>query len=342
MKINWKLALCLSSAGVVFAPLAQAQFCMLTNSSLSGSYGYTASQSGTPLPAASTSTSTSSSTTTDNGGVSTSANGYSTTAIGQLLGGISGGTQFAQSGVWSFDGAGNISATSTPGGTRQPIGTYTVNSDCSLSVTVADIFGNVATPVQLSGIILGHGAEIDLGVATKAPSGNSTASAPTPASGLSLKLGRVLYLNGCTLANLNGLYGFALNPTSQQSGATAQVGSVVGYLYFDGAGHIMPLPSSITSSTSSATTSATATTTAPYQYSGSYTVNPDCSGTMALNNSSTSTSTTGASQASVTVGFVIAPPSVSTLSQAGVAQSPQLNLSFSNATVSGSGYALAQ
>src|ERR1700722_19959992 len=127
MKPNWKITLWLSSIGVLISPLAQAQFCGLTIASLNGSYGYVASQAGTvptPVPAGTPATTT-----------------YSSTAIGDLLSGISAGHQLALSGVWKFDGVGNVNATSAPGGAATHVGAYTVNPDCSVTVSLTDTFG---------------------------------------------------------------------------------------------------------------------------------------------------------------------------------------------------------
>jgi len=95
MKLDWKWTTWLSSLIVLISPLAQAQYCTLTSASLKGSYGYVASEAGAVVTTTST-TSTGTSTST-----------YSSTGIGQLLNGISAGNQFALSGVWVFDGAGN-------------------------------------------------------------------------------------------------------------------------------------------------------------------------------------------------------------------------------------------
>src|ERR1700689_78208 len=100
MKLDWKTTLWLTSLSVLISPLAQAQFCTLTNASVNGSYGYVASEAGAVVTTTST---TSTGTTTST---------YSNTAIGQLLNGISAGNQFALGRVWVFDGVGSINATS--------------------------------------------------------------------------------------------------------------------------------------------------------------------------------------------------------------------------------------
>src|ERR1700689_4818995 len=153
MKLDWKTTLWLTSLSVLISPLAQAQFCTLTNASVNGAYGYVASEAGAVVTTTSTTSTTGTGTTTST---------YSNTAIGQLLNGISAGNQFALGGVLVFDGVGNITATSTPGGTATPIGTYNVNSDCWVTVSLQDVFGTNTAKTQLAGVVLGRGSEIDL------------------------------------------------------------------------------------------------------------------------------------------------------------------------------------
>ena len=151
MKSKLMMAICLSSFSLVVSPLAQAQFCGVSNASLTGSYGYVASEAGTVTTTGTTTTSTGAST-------------YSSTNIGQLLGGIAAGNQFAFSGVLTFDGAGNVTASSSAltGTAVATVGTYNVNPDCTVSVSLTDAFGSNTTATKLAGVILGRGAEMDL------------------------------------------------------------------------------------------------------------------------------------------------------------------------------------
>jgi hypothetical protein len=361
MKLDWKIALGFCSLSVLISPLAQAQFCGLTNASLSGAYGYVASEAGAVVTPTTTTSGTTGTGSTGTGSTTTLT--FSDSATGQLLGGIAAGNQFALGGVWTFDGAGNVNATSTPGATAMHIGTYKVNSDCSVSVSLADTFGTNTSVTQLAGVALASGAEIDLTSAATLQTSTSTTTATT-GSGLAIKLVRVLYQNGCSVSNLKGLYGFVLNPTSIQAespttttgtttpttgtGTTtstaSQPSAVIGYLEFDGAGHIVALQS--TSAVASSTS--TSSSFASLQYTGTYSVNSDCSGTMTISNSSASSTTTGtatsttgsAATSGMTLNFVITPPVTQT--GGGFAPSPGLDLSFSTASASGSGYALAQ
>src|SRR5665213_466647 len=166
MKIDWKLTLYISSLSVLISPLAQAQFCGLTNASLNGSYGYVASEAGTVVTSGTgttgtgtTGTGTTGTSTTGTTGTGTTGtaatDSYSTTDLGQLLGGIAAGNQLALGGVLTFDGAGNVNATSTPGGTAMHVGTYKVNSDCSVTLSLSDPFGTNTAITQLAGVVLG-------------------------------------------------------------------------------------------------------------------------------------------------------------------------------------------
>ena len=339
MKLDWKKTLWLASLSVLISPLAHAQYCTLTNASVKGAYGYVASQAGAVVT-----------TTSGTGTTGTTTSPYSNTALGQLLNGISAGNQFALGGVLVFDGVGSINATSTPGGAETPVGTYNVNSDCSVTVSLQDVFGTNTATTQLVGVALGGGSEIDL---TSAASLKTTTTTTTSGSGLSIKLVRVLYQYGCSDSNLNGLYGFVLNPTAIQTqtvttttGATgtttttaASPSVTIGYLDFDGAGHITTLASS-TSSSSSSTSSSSSSSSSTFtslQYTGTYTVNVDCSGTMTISPASSTTTTGTTSTASLKLNFVITPPATPSGNE-----SPGLDLSYSNPAASGSGYALVQ
>jgi mucin-2 len=358
MKLRWLKTLCSCCFGLLAVPLVQAQVCLLSNANLAGSYGFVASQGGTTPTTTGTTTATSSSATS----------GYSTTELGKLLGGIAAGDQFGLSGVLTFDGAGHIDAESSTG-TSQVVGTYSVNPDCSITVSLSDVFGTNTTPATFVGIILGRGTEIDLTTAanldsqTAAPATSSTGTTTTGTTttttsagqGLTIKLVQLLYRNGCSVATIGGLYGFVLNPDQVQAASTTGTGTtagtgtttastvqpsaVIGYLYFSGAGSIIAQPTTANYQT-------IGTSYASLVFTGTYTVNPDCSGTMSISTSSpstsSSTSTTAANQ-TLTINFVISPGTFS--GQAGNPNpgvsigGPVLSLSFSDSNESGWGYA---
>lgn len=419
MQSTWIRTLCVSCFGIFFGAIAQAQYCGLSNASINGAYGFVATQGGTAVTATTTGTGTTGTTGTGTSGTGTSTSGSSTTGfsstnLGQLLGGIAAGNQLATSGVLIFDGAGHVSASSAgTGAVTERAGTYNVNPDCSISVSLSDVFGTNATATQFVGAILGLGAEIDLtsvaniqyqtasanttgttsttgtgttgtgstgtgSTGTGSNGSNGTSSTQT-ASGLSIRLVRTLYQNGCSDSTLKGLYGFVLTPMSVQvqntSTSTTSTGTgtgtgtstttstntlsqpttIIGYVYFNGAGQILSMSSvsPISSTTSSTTTSTTYTA---LQFSGSYNVNSNCTGSMSISAPNTigtsttgtttgttgSTGTTGASTASnqtLTVQFVITPPLVS---NQGGASNPGLVLSYSDASESGTGYAASE
>jgi hypothetical protein len=337
MKFDCKMMLCLSSFGLLFSQVAQAQVCEITNTALNGPYGYIASELGTVVT-----------TSPPPGTTGTAASNYSGANIGQLLAAMAAGNQFGLAGVLIFDGAGNIRATSAPIGTVVAyVGTYNVNADCSISVSLTDVFGTNASPGLLAGIVLGHGAEIDLVSASSLQAQAATGTSHSTGSGLAIKLVKVLYQNGCLTSSLKGLYAFVLNPiaatapvaTVTASTNSSQPSSTMGYLDFDGAGNIIPLPTMGLPGTISTTPSF-----ATLAFTGSYAVNLDCSATMTISNSGTAptagagTMNTSSGSPSITVNFVITPSQ----GASGFPQSPGLSLSFYTADGAGSGYAVAQ
>jgi trimeric autotransporter adhesin len=357
MKSRWITMLCLACFGLLSVQSARAQACRATNNSLNGLYGFTASEAS--KIAATTGTGT-----TSTGTTGASAIAYSKTELGGLLGGIAAGNQFGLTGVLNFDGAGHIMATSSPtGGPVLVVGNYNVNQDCTISMSLTDPFGTNTTATELAGVIVRRGAEIDLtsvsnvqsqtlsGTSTSSGSTSSTGStatgSKTSGSGLTIKLVQALYRNGCSVGNLSGLYGFILNPIATQAPAASigttgtgttsttawsQPSSVIGYLDFDGAGNIVAVPAMVNYSSSQ-------TTFSTLDFTGTYTVNPDCSGTMTIGSSSAS-STSSASQA-LTIGFVIS-PSTGSPSPDASSGSPDLSLSFANSDEAGWGYAVPQ
>ncbi len=336
MKPRWITTICLGCIGLLPGQLALAQVCHATNARLNGPYGFVASEAGTAAAPPSAS-----------GTVSPVTSPYSNTELGNLLGGIATGSQFAVSGVLNFDGAGNIDATSA--GVDLIVGSYGVNSDCSISASLTDIFGTTTTATQFAGVILGNGSEIDLtsvsNLQSPSVSGSTTTAATTPGSGLTIKLVPVLTRNGCTVGNMYGLYGFVLNPIAIQASTTlagtvaAQPSSVIGYLNFDSAGHIIP-------QAAWANMSSTQTTYSTLAFNGTYTVNLDCSGAMTISNSSSLAATGASSASAITIDFVISPPTITASAGSsnpnGFSGPPDLNLSFTNSNVAGWGYAFPQ
>lgn len=182
MQVKWKMMFCLPALGILANQLAHAQYCQVTNSSLNGPYAYVASELGTVVK-------TSPGTSTNGASSSTGApNTYSSSNIGQLLAGIAAGNQFGYAGALMLDGAGNVSASSAPMGTAiSKVGTYNVNSDCSVSVSLMDSFGTNTSVTQFAGIVLGRGSEIDLVSPSTLQSPSGSVRSTSTGSGLAIK-----------------------------------------------------------------------------------------------------------------------------------------------------------
>jgi hypothetical protein len=336
MEPRWITTICLGCIVLLPGQVALAQVCHATNSRLNGQYGFVASEAGTVAV-----------TPTAIGTVSPITSPYSTSELGNLLGGIAAGTQFSLSGVLNFDGLGNIDA--TVAGTELVVGTYGVNSDCSISVSLKDAFGANTPPTHLAGVVLGSGSEIDLtavsNIQSPSVSGPTTTSSVTAGSGLTVKLVPVLNRNGCSIASLNGLYGFVLNPIAIQASTAgtgtvaAQPSKVIGYLNFDSDGHVVPQAAWGNLSTSPTTYSTLA-------FTGTYAVNADCSGTMTISNSPSLPATSTSSTSAIMIDFVISPPTITASAGStnpnGFSGPPDLNLSFTSSEVAGWGYAIPQ
>jgi hypothetical protein len=296
-------------SGSVFVQLASGQACLSGNSMLNNVYAYVATVAG---PSGSTSTTP----------------GYSNTEVGRLLGSIAASGPFSTGGLFAFDGNGNILASAVPqGGMNQSVGAYNVNPDCTLAVSLTDPFGTVTTAQTLVGIVLNGGTEIDLGAPAAAPSATNQF-----ASSLSIKLIRPLYPSGCSVGTLNGPYtlvsrvtfqAVAVNPPGTGNIATLAV------VHFDGGGNIIADP--ITSPSP----------LAMFQYSGTYTVNSDCTGTMTL---SSGPGAPGGSIAkfpsALSINFIITPATISlgAPNPVGDQSRPGVEFVMSNGTQTASGY----
>ena len=274
--------------------------CLATTSSVIGSYTFTA----TEMPFAGV------------GFVPPGTNPQiqSNTTLGKLIGNINIGATFSSNGVFYFDGAGHISvpAASSPLGAATNVGTYTVNSDCTINVKLTDVFNTatsgagVTIPTQAStsliGVVLGGGTEIDLSAAqsTGSKNGNTPLVAGQFVSRLNIQLIRS-FPYGCSVSSLTGAYGligsgFALvNTTGTGSSLTGSVQPATFFasVSFDGNGNVLAQMASSGSPLGS------------FQYSGSYTVNLDCSGTMVLAPPATTGTTTSAP--GFTANFVLIP-----------------------------------
>jgi hypothetical protein len=316
--------------------------CLATTSSVVGSYTYVA----TEVPLAGVVISPP--------GTTTNQPGYSSTPIGQLVGNINVGGSFSAAGALFFDGAGHIlvASAAAPLSASTQVGTYTVNSDCTINATITDVFNTttsgpgVTNPTQgssnLIGIVLSGGTELDLSVAQSSTStnGNMPVINGEFISRLSIQLIRS-FPYGCSVASLTGSYGLVgtgfalLNPST--SGTTTsgnpQPATFLASITFDGNGNVVP--QTVTSSSPLGS----------FQYSGTYTVNLNCTGTLTLA-APPKTGTTTSTTPLVTANFVLIPPVAyvnnGTATLTGSADRPSLLFTTSNTSEILAGYGRAQ
>jgi len=318
-----RIAVTLSTLGLIaimLVPNAHGQSCS-GDGELSGAYALLGSRSAfASVPVTPPGT---------NGSTSTGSTGtpvVSSTPIGSFVGGLTGLSPFAVVGRVTADGAGKLFAAPTANSTPQQVGTYTVNPDCTISVSLNDVFvGITITPLGTSGTPGGNsggtgsgnsGSSIGSGTSSSSSTTTTGNSTPTPVSiqleglilnqgaqidlmqsgasdtGATITMQRVFQFAGCTDATLNGAFGLVSQVTSMASTANGTGGSAtgtnvangsllttsfLGRLNSDGAGRF--------------TTDALAAQSplAALQLTGTYTVNPDCSGTAQFANSSGTT-----------------------------------------------------
>jgi hypothetical protein len=277
------------------------------------------------------------------------------------VGDITGGGEFWASGVLYFDGAGNVSvgASSSSVGATNVVGTYTVNSDCTINVTLSDVFNTttvtnsgvtspVTSSVMLVGLVLGGGSQIVL----SAPQSSTSTNGNTPlipgafSSRLIIQLSRALtYCSASSLTGSYGLIGTGFAPlvtTSVTPGTTtsttvpdSQPAIFIAAVSFDGNGNVVAQAVGANSPLGS------------FQLTGTYTVNLDCSGTMSLSTvtSSTSTGTTGTTTSSTAtkflVDFVLTPAS-GAAALSGYSSRPAIDFTLWNGTETFFGLGTAQ
>jgi hypothetical protein len=340
LTISLTMALCGTFAA------AQQMGCLATNSSVIGSYTFIA----TEMPFSGVAVTPP--------GTTTNSQIFSNTPIGQLVANINGGGAFSTGGVLYFDGAGHIlvASATAPLAPSTQVGTYTVNSDCTINVAITDVFNTatsgpgVTTPtfatINLIGLVLSGGSELDLSVAQTPTSsnGNMPIVAGEFASRLFIQAIRS-FPYGCSAASLTGSYGLVgtgfalLNSTTTgttTTGGTTQPVTVLASITFDGAGNITTVP--VTSPSPLAS----------FQFTGTYTVNLNCSGTITLSapKPTTTTTTTTTATPLITANFVLIPPvafvTTGTATLTGSADRPSLLFTAASATQTISGFGRAQ
>jgi len=185
----------------------------------------------------------------------------SSSPIGGLVAGAVNNTAFASVGRVFLDGNGTIFATPTSGGVQTSVGTYNVNGDCTVSVTLVDAFqapaATAIAPAQVSatfeGVVVSNGNEIDL-TQTGASAGTTIILRKTRQS--------------CTTSDVFDSFGISAG--GLQNGATTASFNILGRFVADGAGNLVE----------DATGQASPLTNR--KITGSYTVNSDCTGTLSL------------------------------------------------------------
>lgn len=340
------------------AKIGSAQTCNVTGVTVGGSYIFSAMGNGLPGSLLSGTT-----TTSGTGGTTSSTSPYSNTELGQLLSGTAGTGPFASSGTVYLDGAGSILGTMTQNGSYTKVGTYVLNADCTITVTLTDVFATTPpAATTLQGVVLNNGAEIDLGVLQSVSSSSSTGTGTTGTTSTSgglyesnvlVKLVRPLTAT-CNASDLSGPYVLIGIGTQVASVTTSGTGTgtttttpaqteapffLFGLVQFDGNGNVIA-PSGTPS-----------TVGGNLRYTGSYTVNADCTGTMTLKAPAPSSGTTGTtsttSSTSLSLSFILSQPSVafnggSSSNARSGSVGPGIQFSQSSATETLEGYGIAQ
>jgi hypothetical protein len=252
--------LCVSA--ILSTGAVSAQTCQ---SAVNGAYTYSAVGDG--IPGALTS-----------GGSTTAATPpFSSSGVGQLVGGAANAVPFTSAGTLYFDGMGDIRPGNAVefGAPLTLVGSYVLNSDCTISVTLTDAFGTNLTVATLQGVVLGNGSEIDLGQLQSIAGNSASPAIGVYQSNLLVKLVRPL-ATYCSVGNLNGSYVLiARGARAASVAADAGVGPTVAPFFlfarvrFDGNGNIL-------------TPTGPLSTMSFLQLGGSYTVKTDCTGILTL------------------------------------------------------------
>jgi hypothetical protein len=252
---NLQRAVIITLGGVMFVPTLAARSCG-GNGDVVGSFGWLGIRTSDFVPVAVTPPGTTAA--------------ASSTSIGGLVAGAVNTAAFASVGRVFLDGNGGVFATSTPGGIQTPAGTYTVNLDCTVSVTLTDAFATLAATTGIipsaasatfEGVVVEGGNEIDL-----TQTGSSVGTSVTLR-----KTKQACSIDGVFSAFGLTATGVTTTPSATIGGipTTAPFG-ILGRFVADGAGNLVEDAIAQASPLNSR------------KVTGTYTVNMDCTGTATL------------------------------------------------------------
>lgn len=242
------------------APFARAQSCT-GNTDFSGHYMFVATRQlfSTPAPPPER--------------VTNAEPKYSATSVGSLLRGALGNVPFAATGRLVSDGQGGLfAAPSDSLYISTKVGTYTVSAECTLSMTITDGFlpFDLIAPLtpgvaRFTGILQTRGGESNL---IQSSAGDGT----------TLLIARAHQANSCSNSSFSGAYGFAANGVQWTVAAdelkpeSLSIFSLVGRVVSDGAGSLFLQDGTVG---------------IPLQFAGTYTLQPDCTGTAKITDGKT-------------------------------------------------------
>jgi hypothetical protein len=195
----------------------------------------------------------------------------SSTQIGALAAGAANSGPFASVGRLYLDGNGFMFSSSTPLTPLLQVGTYTVNSDCTVSATFTDAFatpgGAGLTPIQASvtfeGVVVQNANELDL------------VQTGTGSTGAIITLRKTKQFNACGNDSLSGTFGLAgsgVATAAATPGATpvSTPFNLFGRINADGQGFLVQDSFGLASPLTQR------------RFTGTYLVNPDCTGSATL------------------------------------------------------------
>jgi hypothetical protein len=268
-------------SSALFVPSLEAQTCA-GNGEVFGPYGYFGSRGGVffagALPPGTTAQGATIQIPTGSTNPTTPVTG-SNTPFGRFVTGLANNGVLSTNGRIYFDGAGGVYAASSSGSLllNTLVGSYTVNSDCSIKITLNDAF-MTTTPGETSTApsVTLEGQVVDNRIDAVVTGAN--------AAGASVTFLKTAQASSCSNANIQGNYsitGFGFGATTTttpgtpsttpgafSNGATGTLGtpfSLLGRFSADGNGNLVAAPMG----------------TSPHNrtLTGTYTVNVDCTGT---------------------------------------------------------------